>query len=68
MTPAWWLFGLFGGGVNDNRAQPQLSEGSIFLKIGEVKDGKSELLYSSNGLEVLQNLNGLSLPSRRGNS
>lgn len=56
-----------GGGVNDNRAQPELSEGSIFLKIGEGKDGKSELIYSSKGLEVLQNLNGLRLPSRREN-
>lgn len=46
--------------------QTELSKGSIFLETGEVKDGKSELINSSKGLEVLQNLNGI--PSRRGKS
>lgn len=57
---ALWRWG------DDNRVQTELSKGSIFLETGEVKDGKSELINSSKGLEVLQNLNGI--PSRRGKS
>lgn len=60
---AWWSFGLCGGG---GKWQQGTDRAIQRVHLPCVKNGKSELINSSKGLEVLQNPNGI--PSRRGNS